>query len=133
MSDPTADDVAIRNALARYCRLNDAQDWGAWAQLFTEDCEADLTGGFFKGRDALEAFVRSLDSPKGRHLITNSEISVAGDEAEVVSDLLMLVPSDDGGLGILCACRYYDRFRRVDGAWLISHKRAADHIWNRSE
>ncbi|WP_419928873.1 nuclear transport factor 2 family protein [Candidatus Poriferisocius sp.] len=133
MPDPAADDVAIRNALARYCHLNDAQDWGAWAQLFTEDCEADLTGGVFKGREALEAFVRGLNSPKGRHLITNSEISVAGDEADVMSDLLMLVPSDDGELRILCACRYYDRYRRVDGAWLIAYKRAADHIWNRNE
>lgn len=133
MSDPTADDVAIRNVLARYCRLNDAQDWGAWVQLFTEDCEADLTGGFFKGRAALQAFVEGHTYPPGRHLITNSEISVEGDEADVLSDLLMLAPADDGELRILCVARYYDRFRRVDGEWLISHKRAADHIWNRPE
>lgn len=125
--DAVADELAIRKALAKYCHLEDDRRFDEWSQLFTEDVFADITGGPVQGRAALAEFARAHAPEGGRRILANAEIDITGDTAQVVCDGVMLMPTGDGPR-VLVAWRYYDTFVRVGDAWLIAHKRAADHV-----
>ena len=58
-----------------------------------------------------------------RHIVTNLEVSVHGDEAEATSDLMMYDKRGDGPWTVRIG-RYYDKLRRQsDGNWLFSERR----------
>lgn len=125
--DAVADELAIRKVIARYCHLEDDARFDEWSQLFTEDVYADITGGPVQGRVAMAEFARTHAPKGGRRIITNIEVALAGDKAEVVSDGVAFMPTGERPI-VTVLWRYYDTFVRVGEEWLISYKRAADHV-----
>jgi uncharacterized protein (TIGR02246 family) len=64
MAPTDRDDLEeIRQLKARYFRLMDEKDWGALADVFTDDVEMDMTGegsGVIRGREAYMPFIRQV-------------------------------------------------------------------------
>lgn len=119
------DDVQAICALkARYCRLLDTKQWEAWAALFTEDYELDVSaagGGVFRGRDAAMASVlASIGGAVTAHQVHFPEIEVTGDEAFAVFPMQDRVVFGAGKPSITGYGHYHDRLVRRDGAWKIA-------------
>ncbi|MET0251769.1 MAG: nuclear transport factor 2 family protein [Novosphingobium sp.] len=121
-----ADWLAICELKARYCRFLDTKDWGAYAELFTEDLVLDTTGSGgtrTEGRDVAMALVRgSIEQTITTHHVHSPEIAVDGDEATAVwamQDRNIWA----NGRSLLGFGHYHERYRRIDGAWRIAESR----------
>lgn len=122
--DEIKDWIAICNAKARFCRTLDTKDWDGFRDLFTEDCELDLSDGtglpVMKGREvAIGKVVSSLQAARTVHQVHVPEITVGGDEAHAVwamQDRVVLGPDKSlTGYG-----HYHERWVRQNGAWKIA-------------
>ena len=118
------DHDSIRNIVARYSHCLDDRRFQEWSETFTED-------GVFGARIGRSAIyenilggeLATIPELQRRHIVTNLEIMVHGDEADAVSDLLMY-DKRGGGDWTLRVGRYYDTLRRQpDGTWLFSVRR----------
>jgi 3-phenylpropionate/cinnamic acid dioxygenase small subunit len=82
-----ADKLEIHELLARYARGVDDRDWDLYRSVFTEDAAIDYTavGGPSGPRDDVVAFFEAFfpSVPWSQHYITNIEIDLEGDRAEV--------------------------------------------------
>lgn len=120
-----SDGDLLRNLLGRYCDLMDAGDWEGVGALFaggrlaTEDGAILATGAeevaeFYRKGTRLHGW-----SPRTKHLVTNSVISLTHDDqrAEVRSSYVVL-QAIEGALAlqpIICG-RYVDSFVRIAAA-----------------
>lgn len=119
---------------ALYCLYCDqSYDADRLAELFCEDAvwDAGAHRGVHHGRAAIRAFFAGISEriPFAAHLVTNSLIEVSGDEA--TGKWRMIMPCNLAGerqdKGALQIGEYDERYRRVDGTWLISHLRVRIH------
>lgn len=141
----TLDDlVAIHEISAlkyRYLRTVDQKDWDGLTACLTEDATASFGGGAMElgSRADIMTFMESL---LGRttilscHRVSQPEIEVTGaDEATGTWALEDKIIDLEHGFTISGAAYYTDRYRRVDGAWLIAHtgyKRMFEEIFPRA-
>jgi SnoaL-like domain len=109
-----------------YLRHLDLKEFDALGVLLTEDCTAAYDDGklSYAGRAAIVGFLTGALGDPGlvtQHHCHHPEISVTGDEAEGTWYLIdrVIVPAAD--LEIAGTAFYRDRYRRVEGQWLISH------------
>jgi ketosteroid isomerase-like protein len=121
---------AIRRLKALYCLYCDqGYDADRLAELFCEDAvwDAGAHRGVHQGRAAIRAFFAGISEriPFAAHLVTNSLIDVSGDEATGKWRTIMPcnLASDGQDKGAIQIGEYDERYRRVDGNWLISHLR----------
>ena len=120
--------IALSEAKARYCRLLDTKDWTGFADLLTEDFVLDLSGasalGVINGRDAALAQIRSsIDSARTAHQVHNPEITLHGNEAEVIwamQDRVMWGPEKPSIVGY---GHYHERWVQRDGQWKLAAQR----------
>jgi 3-phenylpropionate/cinnamic acid dioxygenase small subunit len=81
------DRLDIQELLARYARGVDDHDWDLYRSVFTEDAEIDYSsaGAMVGTRDEVAAFLEQVlpQIPWAQHYITNVEIDLNGDTAEV--------------------------------------------------
>lgn len=113
--DPAAES-AIRRTLARYCQRCDDGDFVAFAELFEPEATFSVLGNTHEGREAIRAFIESVQPPesRGKHVIAQSDIDVDGTEASAVTDYIFVSKAKE----ITSTGRYHDRFRRGDdGEW----------------
>ncbi|NKQ57222.1 nuclear transport factor 2 family protein [Amycolatopsis sp. K13G38] len=131
-----ADRLAITDVIHRYSRGLDRMDraltLSCWHPGGTDD-HAPL----YKGTAA--GFVDWLWPVHAamlctRHVVTNTIIDLAGNEAGVETywTLTLRIPSGDGAIDSLSGGRYLDRFERRAGAWAIQH-RVAVRDWARTD
>ena len=122
--DTFKDWLAICNAKARYCRTLDTKDWDGFGEIFTEDCELDVSdsGGPppIRGRDAAIASVQAaILTAKTAHQVHLPEITINGDEAYAVwpmQDRVVWGPDRSlTGYG-----HYHERWVRQNGEWKIA-------------
>ena len=116
----------IQQLKARYCdRCDDNYDPDGIAELYTVDAVWDggNTFGVREGREAIRSHFQAASRRVtiARHQVMNPIIDVDGDEA--TGQWLLFQPCTDSGAdsAMWLAATYYDRYRRVDGNWLISH------------
>ena len=116
---------AIANVLARYTQLVDAGDFeGVGEHLAHCTLSSGATGRQWTGSAAITGMYRGAvvvderGSPRTKHLTTNVVIEVdeAAGEAEAQSSFVVL-QARDSSVAVICAGRYDDRLRRIDGAW----------------
>ena len=81
------DKLEIHELLARYARGVDANDWDLYRSVFTDDAHIDYTsaGAIAGTRDEVVAFLAAAFAtiPWSQHYITNIEIDLDGDTADV--------------------------------------------------
>lgn len=123
--DELADRLAIFELKARYCRLLDTKQWGAWAELFTEDYVLDVSeaggGAPIHGRDAAMASVfGSIGQAVTAHQVHIPEININGDEATAVFPMQDRVIFGADKPSITGYGHYHDRLVRRAGEWKIA-------------
>lgn len=116
---------AIREALARYCHLLDAQKADEWVALYTADGYWDGGSiGKFEGPEGLKGFVQSLPGifgPRGlRHSISNVIITVEGEKANALAYLDLMQVGEGGGANLVDIASYDVDFVKDGGRWLIA-------------
>lgn len=112
----------IRNLLGRYCEAVDRGDWVAVGDLFAHGCLATDDGTeLARGREAVADFYRGGtqrhgDSPRTKHLVTNTVLRFDGTAAAVATSSYVVFQAVDGELALqpIIAGRYTDTF--ADGA-----------------
>ena len=129
------DGDAIRNLLARYCALVDAASWESVGALFADGWLAADDGTVLaRGADEVAAFygrgTRLYEgSPRTKHVVSNIELSFAGDgsSCEARSSYLV-VQGIEGVLPLqpIITGRYVDRFVRLGASsWQWRERRFA--------
>ncbi|WP_428310639.1 nuclear transport factor 2 family protein [Hydrocarboniphaga sp.] len=128
--------LAISQVKARYCRFLDTKDWDAYAGLFTEDFELDVSEGtslpVIHGRDAaLQQIRASIGGARTAHQVHGPEIEFLGrDEARVIWAMQDHLRWDAervarlGTTGLTGYGHYHERYRRQkNGEWKIAASR----------
>ena len=119
--------------IRRYVNLNDAQDWEAVANLYTEDARfarPSKPGEFIEGRAAiLESFL-ARPARAQRHVIANTVVEVESPaEARAFSVIVLYMgdAADDGGLPVMDAKSplvgtFTDRLVRTPEGWRFKER-----------
>ncbi len=118
------DQDLIRNVVARYSHCLDDRRFKEWSETFTEDgVFGNRTGRAAIYENILGGELATIPELQRRHIVTNLEIAINGDTAEVTSDLLMYDKRGDGPWTLRVG-RYYDTLRReTDGEWRFTVRR----------
>lgn len=120
-----ADKLEIHEQLARYARGVDTQDWELWKSVFTEDAVVDYSqSGVVSGkRDDVADFLRQAFAtiPWASHYITNVEIDLDGDRANVramfFNPMQLAGMDSDSSTGGY----YFHEFVRTHEGWKSEH------------
>ena len=119
--------------IRRYVNLNDAQDWEAVANLYTEDARfarPSKPGEFIEGRAAiLESFL-ARPARAQRHVIANTVVEVEGPASARAFSVIVLYMSDaaeDGGLPAMdpkspLVGTFTDRLVRTPEGWRFAER-----------
>jgi hypothetical protein len=121
---------AIRDTLAQYTFSGDRGRVDLLARAFAPDGVLEFGDEVHRGRQAIEAALSRVGADRAsrhgdgvppfmRHNLTSSRIELAGEDAANAWSYFMVtspVGLDHSGV-------YVDRLRRVDGRWLIAHRR----------
>lgn len=123
--------AGIAKTLAAAAQAGDARKAEAYAACFAEDGVLDLTHGggqAILGRAAIGAWMQApspIAQPADRragfvsHHLTTCRIELTGEDTAAVRTYFLVtspVGLDHNGY-------YDDRFRRMDGDWLIAHRK----------
>ncbi|HEX5048301.1 MAG TPA: nuclear transport factor 2 family protein [Gammaproteobacteria bacterium] len=134
-----AERALIRELMDRYGIVHDSGTPEQYADLFTADGEIAVAPGapaIVKGRDALIAQARRDHERFGneptanggttsimRHLISNAEITLTGDDSATgTCYVTTVVKKGDVGPAILSISRYTDRYAKQNGEWRIQRR-----------
>ena len=97
-------EFACMRLINHYANLNDAQDWEAVADLYTDDgrfARPSGDGSFVTGYEAILESFKARPPRSQRHIIANTVVNVEGPAtARAFSAILLFQgePSPDGGL-----------------------------------
>jgi hypothetical protein len=131
----------IKRLKYRYLRFLDQKCWDDLAELFTVDAIAAYSGGAysFNGRDEIMGFLREsmgAETFLSSHRCHHPEIDITGpDRATGIWALDDVVVMQEWDLTVRGSAFYTDEYRKIDGAWKISHtgyKRVYEEIQPRS-
>lgn len=126
----TLDDLVQLEAIKRlkyaYVRCLDQKLWEQMRELFVPDATAAYSGGkyHYEGRDEIIGFMqRNMDRPAFHtsHRMHHPEIDVDGDSATAIWAMEDVNVDTEWDFYLTGAGFYEDRYRRVDGRWLIEH------------
>jgi ketosteroid isomerase-like protein len=122
------DAETIRNLKARYAALCDDQyNADGIAALFTEDAVWDSPGlARCQGREAIRAFFQGASTifSFAIHYSLNGHIEIDGDTAQARWYLFMPCTVAEGNRAMWRAGIDHERYARVNGVWMFSHKRS---------
>lgn len=125
-----ADELEIRNLVARLAQLADDGELDEYIQLFTEDAVWDggAALGTKQGHAELLAAARDRRASgaagpgtNSRHVITTSVVDVADDRATGRAVFHFYVKTD-GAPELALLGLYDDEFERTDGGWRLSRR-----------
>jgi ketosteroid isomerase-like protein len=126
----------VRKVIRDYAFLHDQGRHTEMLELFEEDCIVEISGFGPQLEKTLNGHAEIFELYGGdrdqdtssisfKHVITGSKIDVEGDEAVVVSYLMVTTFSDGTGRTMQDGL-YQERLRRgSDGQWRFCHKRIA--------
>lgn len=124
------DRAEIEDLMARYLFAFDWGDGDAYAACFTEDGEVDWARETTKGHAALKAMclgfkehiARIIGNVPHRHFVTQTVISVNGDEAHARAIWFEAARHADG-FGKATFGHYEDTLVRINGRWLFKRRK----------
>ena len=117
----------------QYVNLNDAQDWGAVANLYTEHARfarPSKPGEFVEGRAAILASFTARPPRAQRHVIANVVVDVESADSARAFSVIVLYMGDkpeDGGLPVQDAKSpligtFTDRIVRTGEGWRFAER-----------
>lgn len=117
----------IEATLARYARAVDSRDFDLVASCFTEDVHATYNGVALEpGVDSIIRSARVASQYAATtHFISNVVSDIRGDEADVVSYVIVAMaqnPANPGSVIKLRGAHNHDRFVRRGNNWLIQRR-----------
>jgi hypothetical protein len=124
------DKDVIRELLAEYCFLLDSYRLKEFGELFLDNGVWMSRNGGATGPAAIEAFMRQLVPGPGtgrKHFTANIIIRLNGDEAEVMSNFLV-VRDTSAGPAIAVAGTYHDVVARDSANWRFKSRRLTHDI-----
>jgi hypothetical protein len=120
----------IKQLKSKYCRLGDTKQWEEWAQLFTEDYEADMVGTprFTKNdptsvkqvglKNVIGLWSVALKGIQTRHIAVNPEITFTSPTTAKgiwsLHDILYMPTNRFEGWG-----HYHEDYVKIQGSWKI--------------
>ncbi len=117
---------AILALMGEYCDSIDRGDLGATAALFADGAWG-LEGDLAHGSDAVKAVLDNVTlydgRPMTRHLTSNVQIAVNGDEASAISCITVMQGLDEFPLQAIFIGTYFDTFVRGDRGWQFKERR----------
>lgn len=125
--------AGIETTVARYTRNADRGSVAELAECFTEDGVLEFVGEWIaQGRDGIlertssvTIDTRNRPHPLLRHHLASHYVEFDGDaEARATTYFTAYTEIGPDHIG-----RYVDRLRRVDGGWLITHRRIVVDWW----
>jgi uncharacterized protein (TIGR02246 family) len=124
MSTPEED---IRRTMGRYIQAHDTRNVEDIVKVFAEDGAFVTSRGEWRGRAAVREFFehsRATAAPGSRMklMCANSIITVDGDKAEAVTDVMIFRAEGDGPWHAPQAAQYLDKFVLRSGEWLYAEK-----------
>ncbi len=117
----------IKQLKGKYFRFLDTNAWQDMAEIFVPDASATYSDGdhSFDSREGIIDFLSGAMSGRqflSMHTAHHPEITVTGDDsAEGIWYLHDIVYVLEYKLQISGNGIYHDRYRKVDGRWLIAH------------
>lgn len=121
------DHQEIQQSLVDYGELLDSRDLDAWADLWCEDGEFEMsTGRVASGRAAIKEMLGSimLTSPRSvLHLEMNSRITIDGDSASSTMLYGVARTQDDGLTRVIWLGHHHSRHTRTVEGWKIAYRR----------
>jgi uncharacterized protein (TIGR02246 family) len=127
-----ADDLAIRNLVARLAHLADEsgpEDLDEYISLFTEDASWGPPGQEHKGRTEIlqGARARRLNGQQGpgtdtRHIVTTQAIRFEGPDTAVSDAYFMILAQTRTSPTLRLVGLYHDFLRREDGVWRLASR-----------
>ena len=123
------DRFAVEDLLARYAWVLDTGDYETYPSLFTPDGVVAMPNGEWRGRGAIQEFVRDLitgSSNRGnRHHNTQILFEESGDNwCRLRSYSTHIYQPEPGGLGIIRSQGWYrDLCVKVDDVWYFAERR----------
>lgn len=122
---PAADELAIRNLLARYGDAASRRDADAWISLWAPDCVWDLGGGrITRGREETLALWRSSIGkyPWVVQVPASGFVECVDGQACGIWYVLELNHVRDGS-GVMHLGHYRDTYVELDGAWYFATRK----------
>lgn len=117
---------AILALLAEYCDSIDRGDLSATAALFADGAWG-IEGDLAHGSDAVAAVLSNVTlydgRPMTRHLSSNVQIAVNGDEATATSCITVMQGLQDFAVQAIFIGSYFDTFVRGDSGWRYKERR----------
>jgi uncharacterized protein (TIGR02246 family) len=126
------DRAEIEELVVRYVTALDTLDADAYANVFAENAEFDVTGTVYRGRDAIREIVASLEASRDAslaegteparlyHVMSNTSIEIIDEtEARHTSYAQTVRQADDGQFVVGFMGRYEDVIVKRDGRWQI--------------
>jgi 3-phenylpropionate/cinnamic acid dioxygenase small subunit len=127
-----SDRLEIQGVLAKYARAVDTRDWALWRSLFTDDATVDYSsaGAIAGTRDEVAAWLAAALGAMQmmQHFITNIEIDVSGDTADVRA--MFYNPMQLPGMADLSFCGgyYHHTMVRTPDGWR-SRALREENVW----
>lgn len=130
MTDPSRpteeeDRRAIERLIAAYAHACDTRDVDRIVNLFAPDAEIDYHGREpGSGTEAIRAlFTEALRPGTSTHLMTNTLLDLAGDEAHAQTAAVAFLAVDGADSVTIRGLRYTDRFARTpEHGWRIARR-----------
>ena len=132
------DKLELLELCNKYAQGADNPDMDLFFSVFTDDVEMEYAGlgrtyrGLAEYRQALTtgglADLHACKTRRSTHSMTNPVFEVNGDEATGVVHCVAFLAGTDSAGELYSQTRglvYHDRYRRVEGRWLISYRRHA--------
>ena len=124
-----ADELAIRNVIARIARLADQGDLDVYVDQFTEDALWNFPPGPRKGRADILAGARERRASgttgpgsRARHQITTVEVSVGDDGTATADSYLTFIVNTANGPSVAVSGSYHDTFVRQGSRWRLARR-----------
>ncbi|MCH2171440.1 nuclear transport factor 2 family protein [Myxococcota bacterium] len=126
-----ADELEVRNLLARLAQMADDGELDEYIQLFTEDAIWDGGANYGSKQGHAEILAGARARREGgtsgpgthtRHVITTSTVTLSGDRAHARSVFHYYV-NTDATPALVTLGIYEDEFARTERGWCMAHRK----------
>lgn len=121
--DSLADEIALRNLMARYVDAVNRRDGASWIATWAEDASWNLLGMPVQGRDNILGLWQQMMGGFEFAVMMPSSclFDIEGDQASGHWYLNEYTRDLEGNTGTVLS-RYLDTYTRVDGNWLFQSR-----------